>query len=794
MDVPPPNGRSVQRPDSLELRTTGLAALALLVGVALLFFGLDFAVGRRLLFSNDLQFSDFWHLHYPLKHFYADALREGRLAQWCHLLGTGVPLHAVGEAGMLYPPNVVLFGLLPLPLATNLSILGHFVLAGVLASLFARHLGASRSGALLAGLVFAFSAFFVGHARHMNLSAVAAWTPGLLLFMERYWWRRRPLDLAALSVIGGLCVLAGHPQLAYNHALVALGYAFYLSLRDPPEGLPKARGDAAAMHPRLRFPLAMLGAALVALCLGAPQFLPSLELHRQGPRQGGLSYDYASEFDLHPSYLQTYLQPHRFGRPDRFTTTDLPQPAPKSLQPVSSSGFRGVPGATHLYWEAVAYLGILPLLLAALILLRGRRRREVQALAILALLSVALSMGRFLGIGELLHHWLPGYDLFRFHPRFLLYANLAVAVLAGLGLSDLQALSRTVAARLALALVALLLVAGDLYLQLGSHNSTIDASAWSEEPESLTYLAREDAAATPRARVLSFDPQQEVFLRGYLRSQGWSAGHLPYEPARNLARDNYNLLFGAPQAEFYLPLYPQRARAVTESLYLSNSETGRADRLHGGVAALFNVGHLLASERGSPNDLPVVAEFPSMAEPSVERIRLQRVPAVLPRAFLVRSARVVTGSGHEADFLPAEQMEALLAITGRDFEPREELVIDQVAGDALPIPHTPAESLTGTVEMLTYEAERVQLAVNSQQDAWLFLGDTWYPGWQVTVDGEPAALYPANVAGRAVWVPAGEHRVEFLFRSRSLRVGVTLALFALLVLLVLVIRSRSAMP
>jgi hypothetical protein len=341
---------------------------------------------------------------------------------------------------------------------------------------------------------------------------------------------------------------------------------------------------------------------------------------------------------------------------------------------------------------------------------------------------------------------------------------------------------------------ALLLLAGDLYLQLGSHNSTIEAAAWSEQPQSLDALAGEEPGAVPASRLLSFDPQQEVFLAGYLRSQGWSAGHAPYEAARNLARDNYNVLFGVPQAEFYLPLYPQRARAVTESMYLSSAQTGRTDRLHDRLAALFNVGHVLASERGAPVGMEAIAEFPGRQEPAVERIRLHRLAGVLPRAFLVGSARVVTGAGHERGLLPAEQMEALLAVTDPAFEPRDQLVIDRAAGEDLPDLGLAPRAVDGRVEVVLYEAERVRLNVDSPRDAWLFLSDTWYPGWQAWVDGEPATLYPANVAGRAVRIAAGQHAVELRFRSRALGTGVALALVAMLGLLVFVVRSRPGIP
>ena len=39
------------------------------------------------------------------------------------------------------------------------------------------------------------------------------------------------------------------------------------------------------------------------------------------------------------------------------------------------------------------------------------------------------------------------------------------------------------------------------------------------------------------------------------------------------------------------------------------------------------------------------------------------------------------------------------------------------------------------------------------------------PGWRASVDGREAEMYRANYAWRAVFVPAGEHVVEFNYRS-----------------------------
>lgn len=64
------------------------------------------------------------------------------------------------------------------------------------------------------------------------------------------------------------------------------------------------------------------------------------------------------------------------------------------------------------------------------------------------------------------------------------------------------------------------------------------------------------------------------------------------------------------------------------------------------------------------------------------------------------------------------------------------------------------------------------------------LSDTWYPGWQATVDGEPADILRANYAFRAVRLDAGEHTVEMIYRPTLVLVGGAVSLVALALLVV----------
>ena len=57
--------------------------------------------------------------NHPFRDFFARALRAGQLPLWNAAINCGFPLFAEGQAGPLYPPNVVLALLLPTWAALN---------------------------------------------------------------------------------------------------------------------------------------------------------------------------------------------------------------------------------------------------------------------------------------------------------------------------------------------------------------------------------------------------------------------------------------------------------------------------------------------------------------------------------------------------------------------------------------------------------------------------------------------------------------------------------------------------
>jgi uncharacterized membrane protein YfhO len=71
--------------------------------------------------------------------------------------------------------------------------------------------------------------------------------------------------------------------------------------------------------------------------------------------------------------------------------------------------------------------------------------------------------------------------------------------------------------------------------------------------------------------------------------------------------------------------------------------------------------------------------------------------------------------------------------------------------------------------------------VESPIPGFLFVSEKYFPGWTATVNGEAVEIHRANVTFRAVRVPAGRSRVEFIYRPWTVRLGGVSALLALLV-------------
>lgn len=136
---------------------------------------------------------------------------------------------------------------------------------------------------------------------------------------------------------------------------------------------------------------------------------------------------------------------------------------------------------------------------------------------------------------------------------------------------------------------------------------------------------------------------------------------------------------------------------------------------------------------------------------------------VLPRAFVVHRAQVMDGN------------KILGALHDPQFNPRTTVLLDK--GEPLDVSCDNHD----TVTFLSYQFNIVTLDVSTNCAGYLFLADTWYPGWYAFVDDRPVPLYRANAIFRAVPIEPGKHLVKFEYRPTSLVLGTVLTTISLLI-------------
>ncbi len=65
--------------------------------------------------------------------------------------------------------------------------------------------------------------------------------------------------------------------------------------------------------------------------------------------------------------------------------------------------------------------------------------------------------------------------------------------------------------------------------------------------------------------------------------------------------------------------------------------------------------------------------------------------------------------------------------------------------------------------------------VYAPKGSWVVVSDSYYPGWQAQIDGEPTEIFPAFINLRGIWVPPGEHMIRMFYRPRVFSLGAFLS-------------------
>jgi hypothetical protein len=701
---------------------------------------------------------------------------------WNPYISGGRPYFANTQSAVLSPLSLPAY---VLPFWWSLAVIAvmKVFIAAFGTYLLGRTLGMRFAGALLAGLVFAFSLFYLVWIS-WTLPNVWSLLPWLLLLTELVIRRPAVLPAAGLAVVVALQFFGGHPESNFHLlAVTAVFFGFRLLV---------LRREAAL--PGLRRPLVAFGSALaIGGALAAVLLIPFLELLAHSGdvalREG------FSQIALPEGYLLGFALYDYWGRATQAAVGDFSQ-------------------------VRALYVGALPLLLvaAALVVRPNRLRAGVAAFGAL-MLAIVVGVPPFPEIAS----QIPIVTTAN-HLRLSVVLMLCLALLAGWGLDDLSG-RRVERRRLLLGLAGALLVAPVLVLAARGELSPGLVGQGLEIAWGLRWPSPPlDANGLEAIRIsslivwLTFMGLATLLLLGRLGGRLAAPAFAALALAL-VAGDLFKAGMGAtpaiatdratqpstPGLEFLQSRRPNRfvglKRPLGPSPLIPNAgmrwglydargwdapvedryntlwrravqDGGRADVPT--TSARLTAASLPAFRLLSVTDIAQDPADPVVREPSLplsydgRDLRVYATPRPLPRAGVVGAQRVA----------PTEEAQ-LAAVLEPGFDGRTTVVTER------PLPGlqaAPADRPAGRARIVTYEPERVVVEATAARPAELVLTDVHYPGWKVTLDGEPADLHRVDYLLRGTTLPAGSHRVELRYEPLSWRIGWIVSLISLVAL------------
>lgn len=759
-------------------------------------------------------FRDVSQNHRPYRQLTLAMIEGGHAPLWNPLRGTGQPLMANPNALVLHP-TTLLFLVLPFEAAFKASIISMIYLAGLATWLVLRDAGASRSAALIGAALFATSGYMASLGNLINLLGSAAFMPLTLWLIGRAAARGfAPWgSLAAVSL--AVQILAGEPAILLCTAAAAAALLWL-------GACPVAKRAPVAVAARVA------GAVGLAVALAMIGLLPGIELLARAERGAGFDRAEALKWSLPPTALVEAAAPGVFGDPTR----------------VGLSRFWG--GGlfdSGLPFILSVHLGAGGLILAGLGLRRsGGARTEAILVGALAFAGACMAMGRHLPLYPALLEVLPPLSSVRYPVKFFLLTTWAVAWLAARGFDaaaaaepSARARVRRAAAPAAMVLAALLmqipqardmavawlmLPAGQVAEHLPAIRSGIGRSfLWMGAMSALAGIALW-APLAPRARRLllaavclggalsaswRLNPvapssfyEEEPALAGALARAG-SQGRVWATPRPRgfafrtpAAADADSLRWGfrwdrmTMRNATYFPAGPAFAydRGNERLDVLPGASVGRLLYEGGGAMPSGQIERLLTVAgvdrviSYGRSDLPSFAEAGRLEGESSAPVVVSSHSRPMPRAWLAG----------EVEIHP-DPLRAMARLKEPDFDLYRVAILEEGRSPGAVRPAGGAS--TGETRILADEPCRVLIETSSPAPAYLVLADTYYPGWEASVDGAAAPIVRANVMFRAVAVPSGRHQVEFVYRPPSVRAGLLITLAAL-ALAALLARPRRA--
>jgi hypothetical protein len=700
-------------------------------------------------------FRDMLHFGYPFKHFIWKSWQEGALPLWNSQISGGVPFLSLYHPGVFYPPNLI-FLLEDFGAAFNFYYVFHHMILVFSVYRLARFWNLSPEASLGSAITALLGGYFLSLASLYNHFQAAVWLPLILLNFNRFLQNKRFKDFMTAVFLFAFICLAGSPETCVLIAVILWSYSVFV--------VPgKVTGTSFFSRTAM-----LSGIIILSLGLSAIQLVPTGALMKESMRSTGIDFEESSKMSLSPAALSAVILPE-----NHFAFMDTAK--------IHKS-----------YFLQSCFMGLIPLGFLLAGLFSGIKCRAFWFWGALFFVGIFFSLGRFNPLYSLIYDWVPALKLFRFPEKFFFISAFSLVFLVGLGLDALGSTNPeksirsqpAVFAALALlillmgiavmepdrewltGLITLLILTGLfaisskakesrvtlrvfaivlLILELWARNVSllpmVDRSFFEKSPELLAEL--KDTGNLYRVyggKLL--DNGELPTANQFPRRKNLMASHMAM---KNLLRPNLGMIYGLHYADGLTGLELKSGWLWTE-LFIKSSPEKRVL-----ILQRSNVRHWIIDNYSS-----------SLSQGTQE---VEDFTSALPRAFLVN-----TGRRGKAPHL-------LNTYYDPAFDPLKEVLLSENTS------WFRNENFKGRVERIEYGPNRVRIETNQNSTGMLVLLDTYFPGWQVKVDGQSDHIFRANYFYRGVKLNAGRHTIEFSYTPEGFHMGMRITALTLILLL-----------
>ncbi len=754
---------------SSEYRKIGFFILLLLL-LCVIFFTLNgFIFSDKTIPGTDF----FPSSYFSHQHFMDFFKKTGHPPQWDPYLLGGLPTMEAMHVPPLEIFSYIKF-LIPLHRMDGWRGLFYFFLTGLGMFLFLKKIGVTKRIALVAAVAYMFAPLngSLAYSGHLPKMFSAAMLPFMLYFFERGLDRQSWVDFLWLALCIGLAVTNGHFQLFF-FGMMFLGIYALLKLYWK---FKQEKNWSVIIRSGLYF----TGASLIGILIGSAQLYPPYIYSKiASPRTGGVAYEFAASWSMHPEEIVSFIVPEFVNHLD-------------------------------FYWGQnpfkinSEYSGII-LSVFFLFLSFFKRSKEFYFFSLTGLIVLMVTLGAHTPLHKLLYLYVPFMNLLR-APGLMTYIfTFSLITLGALGahffFKEIEKIPEKEKIKYQMSIKYFLI--GIVFVAV---LWTFTAKGFFEIWKSLFFPAISQdkyqtllrnipkfiqglwimiilSAATALLILLRIQKKIKfdyfvLGLLGLVLIDCWRINFQFYhlvnledilyedQAVRELKKDH------EPYRVFPLPGSYQHPNYL--ALFGIESVTGFHDnelRWYREFRGKNNENLIYRLQQNKIEDNPILnllnVKYLIYRDPNSRRNAIIYNSGYLPRAFLV------------PQFVISPLDSTLQIIKSSDFNYRTTVILNES-----PEQKNVLDSSTsiGQARIEYYDGDRYQIQTTLSRPGFLVMSTNYYPEWHARIDNHPQKLYRANYTQMALPLEAGEHRIDLVYRSKAVSIGFRLSFLTSLIL------------